>query len=309
MINQIKTISIGIPVHNEAETIENLIYSIIRQKRTEFELENIFVICDGTNDGTDKIIENLGQTSPNIRMINDGERKGKVERIKEIFKLNTSDIIMVLDGDVVLGNEEVLNEVAKSFEMKETALVSANNQPVKANTLIGNIINYDVYIWYQVRLRYNDGDNIYNIRGCCIALSKEFAKKANFPTQIHSYGRYLYLLGQQKKMKFVFAKNAIIWYRKPNNIRDYLLQSRRSTPDRSKLKTMFGPLGEEKFKIPFKYKLSAVLDTFFENPFLFISSVVLKILVKKIPLLKQNSKNTVIWGMIKSTKTPIPVTF
>ena len=309
MKNQKKTISIGISVYNEASTIENLIMSIVRQDQTDFTLERIYVICDGTNDGTEKIVKKLAQKYSVIHLMNDGKRKGKVERMKEIFQLNLSDIIMILDGDVVLSSQDVLYKVVKCFENNEVALVSANNQPVKADTLIGKIINYDIYIWYLVRSRHNNGDNIFNIRGCCIALSKKFASNLNFPTQIHSYGRYLYLLCQQKKLRFVFAKKAIILYRKPTNISDYISQSRRMVSDRSILQEIFGNRSREIFKIPIKYKLLAVLEAIFQNPILFMSSFALKFFVKKIPISKLNSKNTVFWGMVKSTKKPIPIPF
>src|SRR3990172_407424 len=130
MKNQKKTLSIGISVYNEAETIENLLISIIRQKKNNFNLEAIYVICDGTNDGTDKIVEKLIKKFPVIRLLNDSKRKGKIKRLSELFKLNSSDIIMGLDGDVILSNVGVIFEIVKYFEKNETVLVSANNQPI-----------------------------------------------------------------------------------------------------------------------------------------------------------------------------------
>src|SRR3989338_9662387 len=109
MKKQKKTISIGISVYNEAETIENLIMSIVRQDQTDFTLERIYVICDGTNDGTDILVEKLAQKFSIIRLLNDGKRKGKIRRLSELFKLNLSDVLMILDGDVVLGKSNTIN--------------------------------------------------------------------------------------------------------------------------------------------------------------------------------------------------------
>ncbi|OGK43387.1 hypothetical protein A3B40_00935 [Candidatus Roizmanbacteria bacterium RIFCSPLOWO2_01_FULL_37_16] len=309
MKNQKKTISIGISVYNEVGNIENLLYSIIRQDKTEFNLEAIYVICDGTNDGTDILVEKLAQKFSIIRLLNDGKRKGKIRRLSELFKLNLSDVLMILDGDVVLGKSNTINEVVKCFEKKGVFLVSANNQPVKGDTLVGKIINYSIYIWYFVRLSFNYGDNIYNARNCCIALRKEFVSKINFPPQIHSYGRYLYLLCQQEKQKFVFAKNALILYRKPNNIREYIMQTRGPFSDKEKFEEIFGNWIKNKYKIPLKYKLLAILNTFTQNPFLFISSVTLKFIIKQFPFRSISSKNSAVWETVISTKKPISVPF
>lgn len=309
MKNQNKTISIGISVYNEAATIENLIISIIRQDKSNYNLEKIYVICDGTNDGTEKIVENLKQKYSLICLVNDGKRVGKIERLKEIFKLNTSDIIMVLDGDVVLGNVDVLNEVVKCFEKTETTLVSANNQPIKGESFYGKVINYGVYIWYLARIRFNNGDNVHNVRGCCIALKKEFSKRVKFPSKIHSYGRYLYLLSQKEKQKFNFARKAIILYRKPNNIQDYILQTNRTKSDRGELEQLFGNRMTQIFRIPIKYKFLAVINSFIHHPILFICSIMLKIVTKKFSYKIVNSKNAVVWETVASTKKTIPIPF
>ena len=309
MKNQKKTLSIGISVYNEAETIENLLISIIRQKKNNFNLEAIYVICDGTNDGTDKIVEKLIKKFPVIRLLNDSKRKGKIKRLSELFKLNSSDIIMVLDGDVILSNVGVIFEIVKYFEKNETVLVSANNQPIYGETFIGRVINYSVYIWYLARLRFNNGDNIHNARSCCLALSKKFAVKINFPSQIRSSGRYLYLLSQQEKLKFSFAVKSIVLYREPNNLGDYVMQKRRAPLSKDKFEQIFGRRVKNKFKIPLKYKLLAVLEAFIHNPLLFISFVAVKFLIKKLPYRNINSKNTAIWETVTSTKKPIPIPF
>lgn len=309
MNQQKKTLTIGIPVHNEADNIENLLYSIIRQDKTEFNLEAIYVICDGTNDGTDNIVENLKQKFPVIRSVNDGKRKGKNKRLSELFKLNTSDIFMILDGDVVLGNANVMREIVRCFEKNKTVLVSANNQPIQGETFVGKVINYGVYIWYLARTEYNNGDNVHNIRSCCVALRSEFAREINFPSQINSYGRYLYLLCQQENQKFFFAKDAIILYRKPNNLPEFILQTRRPQSDRDNFELIFGNWVKDKFRLPAKYKILAVINSFIHNPILFISFVALKFFINKLPYKNINSKNTAVWESITSTKKPIPIPF
>jgi len=102
----IPTISIGIPVFNEKENIENLLYSILKQSKKNYLLEKVYVVSDGSTDGTDKIVEKIAIKFPQIQLIKDGKRNGKVERVKEIFKKNSSGIILILDGDMILGNKE-----------------------------------------------------------------------------------------------------------------------------------------------------------------------------------------------------------
>src|SRR3990167_4698425 len=93
MNNKKKTFSIGIPAYNEEENIENLLNSIIRQKKKNFILESIYVVNDGSNDKTSDIVMKIEQKCPALHLISDGKRKGKIKRLSEILNLNTSDII------------------------------------------------------------------------------------------------------------------------------------------------------------------------------------------------------------------------
>ena len=303
------TVSIGIPVYNEKEGIENLLDSIIRQDANNFNLDSIFVLCDGTNDGTDTIVEKLAKKDSNIRLINDRKRKGKIERLKEIFRLNVSDIILVLDGDMVLGRPDVITEIVNYFKKNEAAIVSANNQPVESETFTGKMFNYWSYIWYLARLRFNDGDNVHNIRGCSMAISREFARKINFPPKVNSYARYMYFFCQQQRREFYFAKNALVLYRKPDNLQEYIVQISRASPDKDKLEEIFGSWIKEKYKVPVKYKLLALFDSFFHNPLLFVSSALFNFVTSKYTYKDVRSKNSTIWETAPSTKKRITVPF
>jgi glycosyltransferase involved in cell wall biosynthesis len=79
------TLSIGISVYNEAETISALLESIFKQTADDYVLENIIVVCDGTTDGTDRIIKKFQKQYSLLQLRFDGKQKGKKARLEELF--------------------------------------------------------------------------------------------------------------------------------------------------------------------------------------------------------------------------------
>ncbi len=309
MKNNHFTVSIGIPVHNEAENILNLLDSIVRQTHENFKLEKIYVICDGTTDKTDELVTRYIVNKPEIELINDKRRIGKLQRLIEVYKTNNSDIIIIFDGDFILSEPKVLAKIVQYFDDNSVTGVSANNQPLQAKTFTGKLINYWSHVWYLTRIQFNNGDNIHNARGCGMAIRKEFAKQIVFPKDVVSEAQYIYPLCLTSKKRFHFAKDAVILYRKPESLHDYILQSRRSTPEKFRLENIFGVWVKNLYVVPTQFKLSAVVQAFLSNPVLLVTSALFNLIVDKLPYNNVHSKNESVWKRASSTKKAIPVPF
>lgn len=303
------TVTIGIPVHNENATITHLLHSIMKQSSENFVLEHVFVVCDGTSDGTDKTVTLFAKDAKVVRLLNDKKRLGKMKRLEQLYQKNQSDLLCVFDGDVVLGNAHVLEKLVSKFTQSDVAIVGANNQPVSVDTFVGKLINTWSHVWYLARLNYNNGDNVHNIRGCGMALRGSFAKTIHFPPEIVSDAQFLYFFCLNAKMKFRFEKDAVIFYRKPSSLYDHLLQQKRSIPEKDKLEELYGDYVTKMYKIPKRIKYLAFIKQLLRNPIITILSVCFYMACAAFPYMNFRTKQEVIWKRASSTKKPIPLSF
>ncbi len=300
-------VTVGIPVHNEVSNIGYLLQSIIRQRKTYFELEKIVVVCDGSTDGTDKKVEEKARKNSIIHIVKDRKRKGKMARLMEIYDMNKSDFIFIFDGDVVLAKTDVIENMIKHFNKDNIAVVGGNNQPVTEIGFIEKLISKWSHIWYLARSEYNKGDNIHNIRGCVMGIRANFARTIKFPNDIVSDAQYIYFYLLKKGLKFKFAKNAVVYYRKPDNVKDYFLQTKRSSSEQEKLASLFGESIKEKYRIPLANKLLAFLKMLNNEPFYTSLATGFYLLSIIFPYRRINLTDEKLWKSVQSTKRAITI--
>src|SRR5258708_3253617 len=124
-MNKKLTITIGIPIYNEEKNILKLLKSLLRQKIVQGELEKILVLSDGSTDATDKLVASVKDFR--VELISDGKRKGKPVRINELFRTTTSDIVVILDGDIIITSQQVINSLITPFATKISEVVVLNS--------------------------------------------------------------------------------------------------------------------------------------------------------------------------------------
>ena len=303
------SVTIGIPAHNEEANIVFLLNSILKQKGDNYILEKVIVICDGTTDSTIKLVRDISKKHKKVLCHFDGKRKGKMQRLSEFYTMNKSDLLFIFDGDVVLAKPTVIEDMVKQFTDEDVLAVSGNNQPVPSKTFIGKLVNAWAHVWYEVRVRYNKGDNVHNARGCAMATRRTFSKNIHIPDKLASESQYVYFLIKQRQKKFAFAKDALVYYRKPESIHDYLLQFKRSAPESLKLTAIFGEEIKEYYKIPKLYKIKGVIASFLQQPIYMPLGGLFTLIMKYIPYNEGSMIKQGIWKTVESTKKGIEVSF
>src|SRR3990172_1611924 len=91
-----KTLSIIIPVYNEAPTIDQLLQSVVAQQLRGWKKE-IIVVDDGSTDRTKAI---LHQWEQRVRVIYKEKNEGKGSALSVGFARATGDIILIQDADL-----------------------------------------------------------------------------------------------------------------------------------------------------------------------------------------------------------------
>ncbi|MBI2309871.1 glycosyltransferase [Candidatus Collierbacteria bacterium] len=97
-------IHIVLPAFNEAESLKVLLPELIRTLKAERLQYKIYVIDDGSLDGTSKIVKDFSRRFPQIKLIAHKINKGLAETINTGFKealrkSKNGDILITMDAD------------------------------------------------------------------------------------------------------------------------------------------------------------------------------------------------------------------
>jgi len=101
------SISIVIPLYNEAESLPELYAWIVRvMKANNFSYEVIFV-DDGSRDNSWEIISQLGKQHPEVKGIRFGKNYGKSPALQYGFQKAAGDVVITMDADLQDSPDEI----------------------------------------------------------------------------------------------------------------------------------------------------------------------------------------------------------
>jgi len=301
IMNYKKTVTIGIPAHNEEANIKNLLNAILAQKQENFTLEKIIVICDGCTDATEEKVKEFSKNHSVVEIAADGQRKGKAQRLNELYRANASDIIVTLDADIILAAADTIGELIKKIS-DEYVVAGANFQPFKGKTIFEKFINAGDALWYEIRKNIRGGDSVYNSAGCAVALEKYFAKSIFYPKDTISDQVYLYLSVKSKGENFFFSEKAVVLYRNPSSLRDFLSMNSRSQFGRQVAGKYFGDLSSNEYRLNNVNKKGILLKMFTTKPFYTFLGAISLFALKFIPVAEKKIYKDGLWDTLKSTK-------
>lgn len=97
MSNQFPFVSVVIPVRDEAAAIESLINEITVALAGR--AHEIIVVDDGSNDGTERILQSLTARLPTLRLCHHPVSRGQSTAIRSGVRMAQGPLIVTLDGD------------------------------------------------------------------------------------------------------------------------------------------------------------------------------------------------------------------
>lgn len=295
------TITIGIPAYNEESNIANLLNSILQQKSRNYLLQKIVVANDASNDSTADIVNKYSKMDKRVHLLNGRKRQGQAKRLEQMHQINESDLFVTFDADTLLGNDLVVEEIVKQFiRCPKVGLVGGNCIPAKPKSFVEKLAVVWINAWSEIRIKYKGGENIHNHLGHASAIRGSLAKKAKMSQSTFPNDAFLYLRVKQMGFGFKLAKEAVVYYRAPSNLRDYLLQTSRFLKSASEVGDFFGKRLDEEFYIPRSYKFKQLIRFFLKEPIYFPLSIMLQVFVRLNKV--DNFQNKGIWHISDSTK-------
>lgn len=292
-------VTIGIPAHNEAANIGNLLESIKAQTGNNFILEELIVFCDGCTDNTASIARSFG-----AHVIAKEKREGKMSALNQIYSLNNSDILITLDADLVLADMHEIAKITEIFTDPNVSIAAFHQEPVESNTFVGKICRAADQCWIESRIYINNGDHIHNLQGSATAIRGRIARKIRYPCDLNNDAGYLYL--QAKKYgTFQYAFNTKVLYRSPDTLGDFWLIGSRAIFYRyEKLAKYLGRGAINEYEIPLRFKIRGLSITFLRSPVYTSFAIILNMLVRVFPKKGRGVKSRK-WEMAQSARKAI----
>ncbi|MFM7189498.1 MAG: glycosyltransferase family 2 protein, partial [Microcystaceae cyanobacterium] len=108
------SLSVVIPVYNEVETIANVIEALLKLP----ELLEIVVVNDGSQDGTDKVLDQLAEQYPPLKVVHHPLNRGKTAALKTGFRLTEGAIVIVQDADLEYDPQEIPEVISPILQGK-----------------------------------------------------------------------------------------------------------------------------------------------------------------------------------------------
>ena len=256
LLKKMIQMSIGIISYNEEKNIINLLNSIKFQFLGNFFLKEI-IISDDSNDNTHLLIDDFIKKNPqlNIRLFHHDERRGASAGWNEIFKEVTSEYLVLYDADIILTEKTTYNLIT-AFN-QEVGLCASNPQPVAYQSIYGRAARF-ISNWLANIRKY--GLSQFTVMGRALAIRSSLAKQIIIPEDIIAIDYFLQLkvMGLNKQVKYV--DHAIIYFKTPENLNDFLSQVLRANYGHKQLASY------RTIKLPIISNLKITLKSFISDP-------------------------------------------
>jgi len=152
-------ISLLLPVHNEAETIEKTILEFYNEIGTKIPLE-IIIAEDGSTDGTKDILRRLGEKVP-MKLILGEHRKGYMGGVKDGLRQVATDYVFFVDSD----GQHIASDFWKLYKMKDSCDMIVGRKIKRSDPLHRILISkvFHSIISYMFQLPLRDPDTAYRL--------------------------------------------------------------------------------------------------------------------------------------------------
>lgn len=216
------TLTVGIPAYNEGKNIRGLIKDLSKQRTNLATIDKIIVVSDGSTDDTAVMASNSKKR--HILLFKGDKRRGKAARENEIIGMSSSDILILLDADIVIYDTKFFDKLIAPIVAGMAEMTSSAIQPLSPRTFFEKIFFISTKLKEILYLQFKNGNNVYTCYGPARAFARKFYKKLNFSSS-EGEDMFSYFSCLDLGYKFKNIPAAITYYRLPTTFADHCKQS------------------------------------------------------------------------------------
>lgn len=218
-------ISVGIPAFNEEQNIGKLLDSILLQELPENLTLHEIIVSDDSTDSTPIIVQNYASKNGMIRHIHHQTRNGTFFALNEIFKMQESDFLVIIAADSLMHPTTIKNLITPFIDSSDAGLVAGNPVPIcNSRNIVTRASKFSASILRQMRI---DGRRNILI-GRLFAIRRKLLDNLVLPAGTIAEEPYIVEKCINSQMKIKYSDSAICYYAPPQNIRDFVVQNKRS---------------------------------------------------------------------------------
>ena len=130
------------PVYNEAKTVEEVIRKVIEQP----EVAELITVNDASQDGTGKVLKELAQSLPKMRVLEHSVNQGKGAALRTGISHATQPYVLIQDADLEYDPEE--------YPILLKPILSGKADVVFGSRFIGGEAHRVLYFWHSIGNRF-----------------------------------------------------------------------------------------------------------------------------------------------------------
>lgn len=290
------TVTVAISAKNEELSIYSLLKSVLAQNNKYYTLSHIVVASDGSTDGTVSAVKSLKSSKIILREYN--KSLGKAQRLGQIYRLLTTNLVVQLDADIKLQNSNFIDNLVKPFTKDDQlGMTGANSLPASPLSFVSSAIAASTRPYIYLR-RFCPSLSI----GPALSLRSELARKISFPRVIIGEDIFTYFTCLTLGYKYQYAKNAVLTYVLPQTLAEHIAQNVRFLKSPTSMHKYFdSELIEKEDYIPKTTLLIALSKEIITHPVLAIYIFIVNLYCR----LRAMSDNVTIkssWSVATTTK-------
>lgn len=267
------TVTVGIPAYNEAANIKYLLEDILSQHEDSFFLEKIIVNSDGSDDDTVALARSIGDRR--IQVIDDRKRKGQAARQNEIIRQTETDILVLLNADIILDGRSFLKGMIKPLIEGEAEFTSSNMLAVEPRTVVEKMLSVSIEFKNRIFEHWKDGKNLYTCHGAARAFSRAYYEHFSFEESVGE-DAYSYFFGMEHGHRYAYVPGAVARIKLPGTLADHFKQSGRFFNSQTRFIKEFGLATiEREYALPKMLLLRSGMDSLLNHPILFSAYVII----------------------------------
>lgn len=255
------SITIGIPTCYGGESLVTTVKSI-RTSGGNY-LLRIIIVSDRNpiSPTISDELKNLG-----VELYWNNIEGSQFKKIRQMVAMTSSDIYISTQDDITF-DKNVIQEILKAFTQdKNLTMAGIRVLPLPPVTIFESIMASMLRIVDKIGLNWNNGDNRLNASGRCLAFKADHLKKFKLLEKVVNGDMYMYLENKKLDGKFKLLKNAKLFIRCPQSLKDQIGPSSRYQYQKEEIKSYFDFDISREYKIPLIAVFKAVISEFTSHP-------------------------------------------
>jgi len=209
--------SVGIFAFNEEKTIGGLLESLQQQRLKDIRIDEIIIFASGCTDGTVSVARSFAGKDPRIKILVQEKREGKSLAINLFLQKAKSDIVVILNADILLTRESLQ---CLLFPFLDAKVGMAGGRPVslnRKNTFMGfaNHLLWDMH--HELSLKFPK-------LGELIAYRKMAALR--FPADTVDDEGIIEAFMSQHGYALKYVPSAVCYNRGPSRVAEFIMRRR-----------------------------------------------------------------------------------